>query len=367
MGAHGGYGTGRGTGRKRHGRTRGQGGGGRNFRGRWFPAAIALTFITLILASCTGAGSGTGRDTGDSGPAAGGGEPVRLTLALLDDPSRDMYLYAIDEGIVTSDSIDLDVHMLPPAAIVEAFASREFDVVETAPQSIPHAVEGGMDLIIYSPSLQARGTRLFTPADSPIQSLADLEGRTVGTQSLGGTYMAEIRFLLDKAGVDADPLSGDVTYQELPPATMLDLLQKGALDAAMLSQLPAYRAENDDSIRLLSSISEEVAARVGHPPMTAVLITYGPTAEQKGPALEELNRLLKQSSDYARANKEEVIAAVAARRELEEEYLEYWFTLYDLVWGEPLEQHRPSIEFVWETMRSLGDIDAVPDMDRLAF
>lgn len=351
-------------------------------RFRRTPLIAALLVLLLIVSGCAGGGSQGGLDPAGSGSAPGSGSPggaspggsssggagkVTLKVALLDDPSRDMYLYAWRQGIVTSDLIDLEIDALPPAAIVEAFSSKSYDVVETAPQSIVFAVDGGMDLLVLTPSLIAGGTRLFTPADSDFHTLTDLAGATVGTQSLGGSYMIEIRYLLHHLGMDTDPLAGDVAYQELPPATMLDLLSRGEIDAAILTQLPAFRAEHDPSIRMLSPLSQDVIEHFGHPSMNSLFITYGSVAADRAEELREVTRVLKASADYARANQAEVIGAIAAESGLEEDYLEYWFSLYDLVWGESLDEYLPSLEFVWDSMVLLDDAPSLPNVEEVLF
>src|SRR5690606_16844689 len=117
---------------------------GRAFGGRLWAAAARVLAAVAILALVAGLGW----------PGAGtayGAERVRL--ALLDDPSRDIYLYALHEGIVASDDVQVEVVLLPMPAIIDAAGTRQFDLVETAGVALPLAARGGFRLLAASPAL----------------------------------------------------------------------------------------------------------------------------------------------------------------------------------------------------------------------
>lgn len=90
------------------------------------------------------------------------GERATVSLAVLDHPGRRAALYAIEQGIVTSDSVDLDISYLSQSALMEAASAGQFDVVETSPTAVALSVERGLDLVVLSGALQDRdGTLLF--------------------------------------------------------------------------------------------------------------------------------------------------------------------------------------------------------------
>ncbi len=90
------------------------------------------------------------------------GDRVTVSLAVLDHPGRRAALFAIEQGIVTSDSVDLDVSYLSQSALTEAASAGQFDVVETSPIAVALGVERGLDIVVLSGALQDRdGTLLF--------------------------------------------------------------------------------------------------------------------------------------------------------------------------------------------------------------
>src|SRR5690606_42042315 len=100
-----------------------------------------------------------------------GAAKTTVTVAVLDDASRESVLWALKNGKVTSDTVEVQVDMLPFAAIMEAFGSQAYDVVEASPVAVPRALQGGLELLIFSPGLfNFAGTGLYVGADSGIRS-----------------------------------------------------------------------------------------------------------------------------------------------------------------------------------------------------
>ena len=90
------------------------------------------------------------------------GDRTTVSIALLDHPSRRAALYAIEQGILTSDTVDLDITYLPQSALAEAASAGQYDVIETSPLVVALGVERGLAMIILSGALQDQdGTLLF--------------------------------------------------------------------------------------------------------------------------------------------------------------------------------------------------------------
>jgi ABC-type nitrate/sulfonate/bicarbonate transport system substrate-binding protein len=73
-----------------------------------------------------------------------------ISIALLDDASRRAALYAIEQGIVGSGLIDVNVTYLPLSALSEAALARQYDVFEAEPLAVPLAAESGQGFIVLS-------------------------------------------------------------------------------------------------------------------------------------------------------------------------------------------------------------------------
>ena len=72
------------------------------------------------------------------------------------------------------------------------------------------------------------GTELSVKGDSPIKTLADLKGKTIGVNQIGSTVDAMVRYNLLKAGLVPDK---DVKIVVIDPAEQADALSRGDADA----------------------------------------------------------------------------------------------------------------------------------------
>ncbi len=74
---------------------------------------------------------------------------------------------------------------------------------------------------------------------SPIRSVKDLKGKTIGLNGLREAFELGARLALLDAGLDPDR---DVKWAVVPPPNMGEALRTGKVDLASLSQ-PFYAAE----------------------------------------------------------------------------------------------------------------------------
>ena len=89
--------------------------------------------------------------------------------------------------------------------------------------------------------------------DSPIKSVADLKGKTVGISIINGGTQGPFNLLLKKAGLDPQK---DIKLVEVTFPLAEDALRQGRVDAVNMNQPFAARAESKGGIRKLFSLSE---------------------------------------------------------------------------------------------------------------
>jgi hypothetical protein len=99
---------------------------------------------------------------------AASGDRVTVSLAVLESPERRAALYAIEQGFVTSDSVDLALTYVRESALMETPAARQYDVVEATPLIVPLGAQRRLDFVVLSAGAVNRsGTLLFVRADAP--------------------------------------------------------------------------------------------------------------------------------------------------------------------------------------------------------
>jgi len=326
---------------------------------RWIGTLAA---VVVFLAGCGGTDRGAG-----TAPGAG---KTTVKLAVLDDAAREAVLWAVQNGEVVSDTIEVEIDMLPYAAVIEPLGSQAYDVVGASPVAVPRPPQRDLELLVYSPRLvNPSGTARSTRAGSDLRDPGDLRGQSIGVFSLGGTFVLETRYVLHQGyGLNTALTGGDVAFQELPPQNVLELLKTGSLAAGVVVQQAGYMVRDAADYRLLVDVTGEFQRLTGQYSMNSILVTYPETAAARGDALRELARVLQASARYAKEHRDEVIAAVAEARGEDPGYLEYFLDeAYDLVFGDPVADYAAAIRVTWEAAHALGDTPSVPEIDDLIF
>ncbi|MBV9077765.1 MAG: ABC transporter substrate-binding protein [Methylobacteriaceae bacterium] len=89
--------------------------------------------------------------------------------------------------------------------------------------------------------------------DSPIKSVADLKGKTVGISIINGGTQGPFNLMLKRAGLDPEK---DIKLVEVTFPLAEDALRQGRVDAVNMNQPFAARAEAKGGVRKLFSLSE---------------------------------------------------------------------------------------------------------------
>jgi NitT/TauT family transport system substrate-binding protein len=296
-------------------------------------------------------------------------ERQTLTLAYSDDPSRVALLWAITNKKVTSPFLDVQASFLPVAQIIPAANTKQYDAIEATPLAVPRTAGGEPGFqIISSGLLNLSGTVLLTGKNSAIKTPADLKGKTVAVASLGGTFVQETRYVLTKKyGLNTNVTTGEVKFAETPQESVLQLLKDNRLDGAVLTQLVLYRLKDSPDVRVLSEVTKEVQALSGRTSVNSIVVTYRDRAQTKGKAIAELQRMLTESKEYLRKNQAEVVKAIAAEKRVDEAYLTWFFTAYDLAAGPLSAEDKAQITAAWQAAKDLGDIKDVPKIEEVSF
>lgn len=296
------------------------------------------------------------------GPAPG---KEKVTVGYLDEDSHRAVFYAIEEGLIKSDLIDVETRALNIPALIQATGAKQFDVVQTAVVAVPKLAERGVPLKILSVALQAKeqAAVIFVRKDSPLKNPADLKGHGLAVEALGATVTTYMRVALQKKyGLNMSLKGGDVKIEQIPRDVIPGLLAQGKIDAAYLYHTPAYRLRRDPNYRILENTIKDFVETVGLHPVTALMVTYPETLEKKGPAIKELNRMLLASMEYART-RPQVLEAVAKKHGASAEFLKDWFANQYAFPATVNADLARGIQRMWELTYELGDLKTVPKVD----
>lgn len=167
---------------------------------------------------------------------------------------------AKEKGYFAEYGLDVTLEPLPGGSdMVLLTASGEFDAAITgAGPAFFNAVQGGLPLSVIAPGHQ-EGSPVATPLmiskeaceSGEITSVADLQGKRVSVNARGATeyWLAQA---LATGGLTMD----DITVETLAFPDAVAALQSGAIDAAMVGEPLATRAEQEGiAVRLASDFA----------------------------------------------------------------------------------------------------------------
>jgi len=142
--------------------------------------------------------------------------------------------------------------------MTQALAAGALDCATQAPLSLANGVTGGnLKAYIVAQHVFEKpgGFSVYWAVkdDSPIKTIADLKGKTIGISVIGGGTYGPFAMLLEKNGVDPKK---DIKLVETGFAVSDDALRQGRVDAVNYNQPFAARAEAKGGIRKLFSLSE---------------------------------------------------------------------------------------------------------------
>lgn len=187
-------------------------------------------------------------------------------------------------------------------AEIEAIFAGEIDLGYIGPGPALNAnVKSNGDVKIISNATNA-GAVLLARKDSGIKSVADLSGKKVAVPQLGNTQHLCLLNLLSENGLKPVDQGGDVTINASSNADILNLMDNGSVDAAVVPEPWGTTIENSGSAEVILDY-DELFLNGEYP--TAVVIANGDFVEDHPDLVEEFLEMHKDATLYINENMEE--------------------------------------------------------------
>jgi NitT/TauT family transport system substrate-binding protein len=173
-------------------------------------------------------------------------DKVRVGLAAVYPPYGVTYV-AQELGFYKERNLDVEITQFSSGPVAqEALAAGAIDVITISPPGAGVAIAKGVKekIVASTGDISPDGWHLIVPAGSPIKSMADLAGKTVGISSKASTT----DFLALWAGRHAK-----VTFKTIPLGTpgIMPALKSKQVDAAIVWPLVSYKSLVDGEYRSL--------------------------------------------------------------------------------------------------------------------
>lgn len=192
--------------------------------------AFALS-AALILTACSGGGD-TGSTDGDD-DATSELTPVKLQLQWLPQAQFAGYFAAVDQGFFEEEG--LEVEIIPSGGDIvpqDALANGDVDFAIAWVPKVLGSIEAGANLTDIAQIFQRSGTLQVSWADSGIDSVADFEGKKIGSWGFGNEW--EIFAAMAAEGLDA------TTVQIITQDFNMNAFLQGDIDAAQAMTYNEY-------------------------------------------------------------------------------------------------------------------------------
>jgi NitT/TauT family transport system substrate-binding protein len=227
-------------------------------------------------------------------------DKVTLNLSFLMDGAKAPMVLGKEMGFFEEEGIDVTlVEGTGSSATVQFIASKTHDFGLPGAQVVAVAVDQGLPVKMLANHTPMDQSVIFVRADSPIQSLTDLEGRSV-VAGLGQQTSVLLRDVLTAAGVDVD----QVNIEEVNEEGKNLLFLEGRYDATVTpfeSIAVMQQAEPGLELRAFTYAS------YGFGTMSSGLVTHVDTIEQRPDLVRRMVAAYARSYIYAAEHTDELI------------------------------------------------------------
>ena len=162
------------------------------------PRRVVGAILGLLLAACGGGGA-------DSGDRPSGLRTVRMGVvgAAMQMTFAPYTSVPESQGYWTDEGLKLKVQNLPGSTeVLQAIAAGRVDVGVILSPPLYSAVAAGVPVQSFYNMITRNFAAPRVPVDSPIRTIADIGGKTVGVSSLGAGSVALIRAMVASEGGD---------------------------------------------------------------------------------------------------------------------------------------------------------------------
>ncbi len=187
-------------------------------------ASLATIALTALTVGCGG---------GDAPPAAtASGGPAKVKLAYLGLTCEAAMFVARENGYFQEEGIEVEFVKTDWDGLRDGLGLGKFDANYTLIMYLLKPIEQGLDVKITG-GVHSGCLRTQVPDASPVKSLADLKGKTIGIPNMGSPPFLFTSRALAAKGLDP---SKDVNWVVVAPELMKIALEKGQVDAVANSE-----------------------------------------------------------------------------------------------------------------------------------
>lgn len=243
-------------------------------------------------------------------------DPIAVTLGIPKQPSAALLFIAQQRGFFKAQGLDVTLKTFPSGklAMKDCLLIKACDFVSTADVPFIFNAINDKTLKVYASIHSANNiNRIVVRTDKGIQSLADLAGHTIGTQS-----DSAVHFFMHSVLNSIPGLHDKVTQKFMPATELVDALYTGEIDAFSMREPYVSRA-----LQLMPDKTKSLAFP-GYYIRYELLVGHATSAESD----DQIRRILKsliEAVKFVRLNPQQALAITAQSLDMKPADLKnYW-------------------------------------------
>ncbi len=245
-------------------------------------------------------------------------------------------------------------------AEMEAIFAGEIDLGYIGPvPALSANVKSQGDVKIISNTTNA-GAVLLKRKDAGIETLSDLAGKKIAVPQMGNTQHLCLLSILSDEGLKTVDAGGDVTVNASSNADILNLMDNGSVDAALVPEPWGTTIENNGNAQILLD-DKEVFLDGNYP--TAVVVASSDFIEEHPELVKEFLQVHEDTALYINENMDEAQSIVNAEikdatgKAIDEEIIRNAFTRMTV----DTDLNKEAIMKFAEISKAEGFISSVPE------
>ena len=224
--------------------------------GKMFPviAAAAAAILTLTVTACANGGGGPAE------AQAPGVEKPNLTVAVVPAVDSAGFFIALHDGLFAKQG--LNVHFVPAISSETEIADQVKGTVDISGGNYvsylqsQQAGQADLDIFAEGSVMEPGAQGLYTMPDSPIKTLSQLEGRTVGINAPKNILYLLVASVLAEHNIPVN----SVHFADYPLPAMAAMLKAGKIQAAVLPEPFASQAAQQYGVTDLADLNQGATA-----------------------------------------------------------------------------------------------------------
>ena len=255
------------------------------------PLAGALMAVALVAVA------GCGGDDDETTTASSAAKTTQVRVSYVPATTVLPLHVAKQQGFFERQGLDVSMKEASNISDIPATLGRQFDIALGTATDLIKAGGAGVDVVqMAGNTIDTKDNpfvQLLVRKDAKIKSVADLQGKKVGTPTLGGVIHAAVLYSAKQAGADPSKIRG----VEAPSPTLPDQLKAGRIDAVEALEPFATTMKANGAV----SLGDPFAA-LGQPLATNFWIANGNWARENRDVVDKYVAALEQAVAFIKAN-----------------------------------------------------------------